>query len=326
VPRVVSAASVFLLVVGAGWRALLRSCPEAAMVPAEGGCGVASGEGSAVWWAIPGAGVPIPGAGTRVPGAEGRVPEADAETVHLGAECRHMAREVVDLLQKCGFFEGWTNASERRLGCHLGDVVRTAGCGVQAALLLTGKGGLYVGGSRLDQMLRGKSSGTSCARLLRCLRNWDGLRSPISSNMSNWWMRCSLEGDSPCTSSFRSLVYGSSSGGEVMMSSTSAAYRWSSCEITWENFVVSLLTPGKKNCASALANHTAGRSVQNGGSPRPLSIPPLVVSCLQPSCFFGVTNIGCRYSLRQPRTISWQAGENCSEPGAPALYRALRSA
>jgi hypothetical protein len=43
VPPVVSAASVSLLVVGAGWRNLLRSCPEAAMVPAEGGCSVAPG-------------------------------------------------------------------------------------------------------------------------------------------------------------------------------------------------------------------------------------------------------------------------------------------
>jgi hypothetical protein len=52
----------------------------------------------------------------------------------------------------------------------------------------------------------------------------------------------------------------------VIISSTSAAYRWSSCEITWKNLVVSLLTPAKKYCASAWANHTAGRSVQNGGS------------------------------------------------------------
>jgi hypothetical protein len=73
VPPVVSAASVSLLVVGAGWRTLLRFCPEAAMVPAEGGCGVASGGGSAVWSAIPGARVRIPGAGTRIPGAEGRI-------------------------------------------------------------------------------------------------------------------------------------------------------------------------------------------------------------------------------------------------------------
>jgi hypothetical protein len=76
----------------------------------------------------------------------GRIPEAGAETVLLGAECRLLAREVVDLLQKCGVVGWWTNASERRLGCNLWDAVRTAGCGVQAALLLTGENGLYVGG------------------------------------------------------------------------------------------------------------------------------------------------------------------------------------
>jgi hypothetical protein len=63
-----SAASVSLLVVGAGWSTILRSCPETAMVPAGGGCGVASGGGSAVWSAIPGAGARISGAGTRVLG------------------------------------------------------------------------------------------------------------------------------------------------------------------------------------------------------------------------------------------------------------------
>jgi hypothetical protein len=41
---------------------------------------------------------------------------------------------------------GWTNASERPLGCDLGDAVRTAGCGFQAALVLTGENGLYARG------------------------------------------------------------------------------------------------------------------------------------------------------------------------------------
>jgi hypothetical protein len=102
VPPVMSAASVSLLVVGAGWSTLLRSCPETAMVPAEGGCGVASGGGSAVWSAIPGAGARIRGAGTRVLGAEGRVPEAGSEAVLLGAECHHLAGVVLELVQKCG--------------------------------------------------------------------------------------------------------------------------------------------------------------------------------------------------------------------------------
>jgi hypothetical protein len=51
-----------------------------------------------------------------------------------------------------------------------------------------------------------------------------------------------------------------------MISSTSAANRWSSCEMTWKNLAVSLLMPAKENCASAWANHTAGRSAQNGES------------------------------------------------------------
>jgi hypothetical protein len=56
----------------------------------------------------------------------------------------------------------------------LDDVVCTVGCSVQATLGLAGENG------PLDQMLRRKSSGTSGAVLLSC-RNWDGLRSPISS-------------------------------------------------------------------------------------------------------------------------------------------------
>jgi hypothetical protein len=77
----------------------LRSGPEAAMLPAEGGCGVALEGGSAVWSAIPGAGAGISSAGTRVP-------EGGAEAVLLGAECRHLGGEVLDLLQKCGVVKG----------------------------------------------------------------------------------------------------------------------------------------------------------------------------------------------------------------------------
>jgi hypothetical protein len=47
------------------------------------------------------------------------------------------------------------------------------------------------------------------------------------------------------------------------MSSTSVAHRWSSCEITWQNLIRSLLIPAKVNCTSAWANHAAGRSGQN---------------------------------------------------------------
>jgi hypothetical protein len=63
----------------------------------------------------------------------------------FGAECRHLSGEVLDLLQKCDVRE-WTNASVRRLGCDFRDAVRKAGYGVQAALLLSGENGLYVGG------------------------------------------------------------------------------------------------------------------------------------------------------------------------------------
>jgi hypothetical protein len=34
----------------------------------------------------------------------------------------------------------------------------------------------------------------------------------------------------------------------------------------WWNFVLSALMPAKVNCESAWANHSAGRSAQNGGS------------------------------------------------------------
>jgi hypothetical protein len=64
---------------------------------------------------------------------------------------------------------------------------------------------LKLEGSWLDQMLRIKSSGMSGARLLSCLRNWDGLQSPISS-VRSWRMRCSFSGDSRVTSSVLSVV------------------------------------------------------------------------------------------------------------------------
>jgi hypothetical protein len=51
-----------------------------------------------------------------------------------------------------------------------------------------------------------------------------------------------------------------------MISSTSLAYRWSSCEITCQNLMRSLLMPTKVNCTSAWTNHTDVRSVQKDGS------------------------------------------------------------
>jgi hypothetical protein len=78
-------------------------------------------------------------------GAGARVPEAGAEAVLLVTDCCHMAVEVLNLLQKSGVVGGWTSASDRRLGCDLGDTVRTVGCGVKPSLVLTDENGLYVG-------------------------------------------------------------------------------------------------------------------------------------------------------------------------------------
>jgi hypothetical protein len=119
-------------------------------VPAEGGCCVISGGGSAVLAAvsrvmaeISGAGLGISGTGVGVSGAEGRVPEAGVKAVPLGAVCSHLLGEVIDFLLEC-----WGDAGERWLDCDLRDGVCTVGCSVQAALFLTSKEGLYVGDSQ----------------------------------------------------------------------------------------------------------------------------------------------------------------------------------
>jgi hypothetical protein len=76
------------------------------------------------------------------------------EAVVLGAVCRHLAGKVLDLLQKCGVVGG--RSSELLLRCDLGDAIRTGGCSVQAALVLTGEIGLYVeGGAGLTRWCRG---------------------------------------------------------------------------------------------------------------------------------------------------------------------------
>jgi hypothetical protein len=121
-------------------------------------------------------------------------PRAEAKAVLLGAQRCHLVGEVLDPLQKYGAVEGWTNAHERRLECDLLDDVHTAGCGVEATLGLAGGNACTLGGSRLDQMVRRKSSGTTGARLLRCLRNWDSSRSPISSSVRSCRMRCLSRG------------------------------------------------------------------------------------------------------------------------------------
>jgi hypothetical protein len=77
---VMSAASVSLLVVGAGRSAILRSRFEATIIPAHGGrCCLRR---SAVRAAVPGteAGISV---GVGVPGVDSRVPEAGAEQLCL---------------------------------------------------------------------------------------------------------------------------------------------------------------------------------------------------------------------------------------------------
>jgi hypothetical protein len=93
VPPVIPVALVSLLVVGAGWCALLRCGSETAAVPAEDGCCVVSGGGSAVLAVVPGCRAGISSTDAGVSGtevgvfvAEGRVHDTGAEAVPLGAE------------------------------------------------------------------------------------------------------------------------------------------------------------------------------------------------------------------------------------------------
>jgi hypothetical protein len=64
----------------------------------------------------------------------------------FGAECCHLTGEILETLQKCLCLGRPCNVRERRLRCGLDDVICTSGCGVQVALRLAGKTGLYVGG------------------------------------------------------------------------------------------------------------------------------------------------------------------------------------
>jgi hypothetical protein len=86
-----------------------------------------------------------------------------------------------------------------------------------------------------------------------------------------------------------------------VISSICAAYRWSSCAITWKNCVFSLLTSSEKSAPRL------GRTTWLAAWPRttapaqPHSISSLAVSCLQAPCFVGVTNVACQYSSRQSR-------------------------
>ena len=110
-PPVVSAVLVSLLAVGAGWSTVLCPSAEAVVVPAETGCGVALGGGSAAGPAVVEGGVETPGTGASVSQQVVGLPEAVAEEVLSGAECSHLAGEFSDLLPKCADVRGFINAS-----------------------------------------------------------------------------------------------------------------------------------------------------------------------------------------------------------------------
>jgi hypothetical protein len=93
---------------------------------------------------------------------------------------------------------GWGAASMKRSAQWAAACKSPSGWPARMALTLED--------SRLGQVLRRKSSGASGARLLMCRSNCDGLRSPISSCVRRWWMRCSLAGVSRLTSSAFSVV------------------------------------------------------------------------------------------------------------------------
>jgi hypothetical protein len=181
VPPVMSAALVSLLVVVAGRRALLRFVPEVAVVPAEGVFSVVSGGGSAALAAVPRARTGISGVTVEISLVGGKVPETFAVAVFLGAERRHLTGELRYLL---------LNFSCVGVGATLASVGRGATSEMRSAqraaasklqFSLQARCACMLGGSLLAQMVRTKSSGASGARLLTCRRNWDGLRSPISS-------------------------------------------------------------------------------------------------------------------------------------------------
>jgi hypothetical protein len=113
-----------------------------AVVTAEDGCYVVLGGGSALLAAVPGARTGISGAGVGISGTGVGVSGAGLEAAPLSTELRHLQGEVLDIFLGCS----WGEASDRRLGCDLRDVVHTAGCSVQASVFLAGEVCLYVGG------------------------------------------------------------------------------------------------------------------------------------------------------------------------------------
>lgn len=72
-------------------------------------------------------------------------------------------------------------------------------------------------GNRLDHNVFTKSSGTDDpARLLKCLKNWDGLRSPNSSCINDCFTFSSWDADNRLINSVFNLLYFSSVGGLVI--------------------------------------------------------------------------------------------------------------
>jgi hypothetical protein len=109
------------------------------MVPAEVGSGVAYGGGSSIRSAIPGAWW-----GSLLL-EQGSLKLLRRWSCSALSAASWRERSSISC-RSAVLFGGWINASEGRLRCDLRDAVRIEGCGVKAALLLTGENGLYVGG------------------------------------------------------------------------------------------------------------------------------------------------------------------------------------
>jgi hypothetical protein len=142
------------------------------MVPAGACCIVEARGRIVVEAATSGAGRTISLILTTVPGA------GATAMVLLNAESLHLAREFLDALQERGLSAGLlTLASSGGEIESMTEFAQRAAAsnsipGWPARAVCTGRG------SWLHQMLRRKYSGRSEARLLKCLRNCDGLRSP----------------------------------------------------------------------------------------------------------------------------------------------------
>jgi hypothetical protein len=122
-----------------------------------------------------------------------------------------------------------------------------------------------LGDSRPDQMLRRKSSDTSGARLLRCLRNWDGLWSAISSSIRSWRMRCSWRGQQPHQlSPQRGVGVSFQQRGDDVLYSRGVPVVQLLDHIAELGLLAADASQGK--LCLAWANYTVGRSAQSGES------------------------------------------------------------